>query len=167
MAAGVPLVCSHANVAALVDNPRNVSDRVIEGIASTGGVVGITAISDFNARSAADAHIASTPQVGVEVMLDHIDHVRRLVGVEHVALGPDFTSLRPPSPQGMQPASSFILPAEMASVQNPIRYVKGFEDIRELPNLVSGLRARGWTDADLRALLQENWLRVYERVWGA
>lgn len=75
MAAGVPLVCSHANVAALVDNPRNVSDRLIEGIASTGGVVGITAINDFNARSAADAGVASTPQVGVEVMLDHIDYV--------------------------------------------------------------------------------------------
>lgn len=166
MGAGVPVVCSHSNPAALVNNPRNISDRLIEAIASTGGVIGISAINDFNARSAEDAAVRTTPQVGLDVMLDHIEHVRRIAGVEHVALGPDFTSLRPPT-SGLRPATSLSIPPEMASEQSPIIYVDGFEDIRELPNVTEGLRSRGWTDADLRALLANNWLRVYQEVWGA
>jgi membrane dipeptidase len=166
MGSGVPVVCSHTNASALVDNPRNISDQLIEAIASTGGVIGISAINDFNARSAEDAAVRTTPQVGLDVMLDHIEHVRRVAGVEHVALGPDFTSLRPPT-SGLRPATSLSIPPEMASEQSPIIYVDGFEDIRELPNVMEGLRGRGWTDADLRALLADNWLRVYQEVWGA
>ena len=48
---GVPVICSHTNVRALVDNPRNISDRLAEAIAETGGVIGITAVSDFHIRT--------------------------------------------------------------------------------------------------------------------
>jgi len=46
------------------------------------------------------------------------------------------------------------------SAQGPAR-------ITELPNLVAGLRQRGWTDAEMRLAMGENWLRVYQRVFGA
>jgi len=42
-----PVVCSHSNVNALNDNPRNISDRVIKGIADTGGLIGVNAVSVF------------------------------------------------------------------------------------------------------------------------
>jgi len=163
MSAGVPVICSHANAATLVDNPRNISDRLIEAIARTGGVIGITAVNDFQARARKDAAVPSTPRVSVDRMLDHVDHVKRLVGIDHVALGPDFTeavNVR------IDPETSFYFPPDMASKQQPINYVDGFERITELPNVVNGLRRRGWSGAEVRKLLGANWLGVYRRVWG-
>ena len=57
-----------------------------------------------------------------------------------------------------------IIPPEAYS-KDP-SYVKGFENIAELPNVTSGLMERGWSTAELKKLLGENWLRVYEKVWG-
>jgi membrane dipeptidase len=45
--------------------------------------------------------------------------------------------------------------------------VKDIGTISELPNLTEGLMQRGWTDAEIRKVLGENWLRVYQKVWGA
>jgi len=45
--------------------------------------------------------------------------------------------------------------------------VKGFESIVELPKVTQGLLDRGWSEADVRKVLGENLLRVYEKVWGA
>jgi membrane dipeptidase len=50
-----PVVISHSNPAALDDNPRNVSDRVIEGVAKTGGLIGMNALNAFILWSRADA----------------------------------------------------------------------------------------------------------------
>ena len=55
---------------------------------------------------------------------------------------------------------------EMASEQTPINYVRGFEVITELPNLVDGLRARGWTQEEIDKVCGLNWMRVYRQVWG-
>ena len=54
----------------------------------------------------------------------------------------------------------------LAGVRGVPKLVKGFEDISKLPNLIKGLRGRGWTETELDKLLGANWLRVYERVWG-
>jgi len=45
--------------------------------------------------------------------------------------------------------------------------VKDFETIIELPKVTQGLLNRGWSAADVRKVLGENWLRVYEKAWGA
>jgi membrane dipeptidase len=58
------------------------------------------------------------------------------------------------------------MPAEIYSEQ-PWFYVKGYESISELPNVTRGLIERGWSTAEIRKVLGENWLRVYEKVWGA
>jgi microsomal dipeptidase-like Zn-dependent dipeptidase len=54
----------------------------------------------------------------------------------------------------------------MAGEQGPIMYVKNFENISMLPNVIGAPRGRGWPDGDLRKFLGENWLRVYEKAWG-
>ena len=46
-------------------------------------------------------------------------------------------------------------------------FVKGFEDPSETPNLTRALIARGWSTADVRKVMGENWLRVYREIWGA
>jgi membrane dipeptidase len=162
MSSGVPIICTHTNVLALNDNPRCMSDKLIEAIAKTGGVIGITAFSDFHVRTRRDANVAHTPQAGLEKHLDQYDYVKKLVGADHVGLGPDFIEGK---------ADSLIIDRNVMAAEAysdlPWFYVKGFESIAELPNVTQGLVQRGWSNGDIRKVLGENWLRVYKQVWGA
>ena len=163
ISAGVPVICSHTNVRALTDNPRCMSDRLIEAIAKTGGVIGMTAFNDFHARTRHDAHVPRTPQVGLEKHLDQYDYIRKLVGADHVALGPDFIEGR----RGRRGPLNRGVMAREAYSDRPWFYVKGYEDISELPNVTEGLIQRGWSTGEIRKVLGENWLRVYQQVWGS
>lgn len=183
MSSGVPVICSHTNVKALNDNPRCSSDRVLEAIANSGGVIGITAFNDFHVRTSADARVPSSPQANLEKHLDQYDYLKKLVGVDHIGLGPDFTfggvKVLPNYPVDGSPAPVEQIPetnangsaqssaAEAYSSQRPWLYVKDFENISGLPSVTRGLIRRGWSTGELRKLLGENWLRVYQHVWGA
>jgi len=162
---GKTVICSHTNVRAINDNLRCISDRLIEAIAKTGGVIGISAINDFHVRNKSHSHTPVSPQTTLEKHLDQYDYVRKLVGVDHVGLAPDFVEGSSPIPID-QEINEVIWPAESAS-KGPILYVKGFEDITQLPNVVVGLMERGWSSSDIHKLLGENWLIVYEKVWGS
>jgi len=162
--AGRPVICSHTALTALNLNRRNTSDRVCEAIARSGGVIGVLAVNDFLARNAANASKPFTPVAPLEVMLDHIDHLKSLVGADHVALGPDFVEGVDMSlPQWPGP----LWRADMISAGDTIDYVDRFQSIDQLPNVTTALLERGWSTAELRKLLGENWLRVYRAAWGA
>lgn len=169
MSQGVPLVSSHTNAAALADNPRNTSDRVLEGIARSGGVVGLCPISDFVTRGREDAETLDWPQATLDDWFEHFDYLKKLIGVDHIGLGPDFTYGWKPDFTFTNPdEDTFIYPSTMISNrQPPIVYVKGFECIAEIQNVEAGLRERGWSDTEMSKVFGDNWLRVYQQVWGA
>jgi membrane dipeptidase len=166
MSSGVPVICSHANLKAIADNPRNISDRLIEAIAATGGVIGLTAVSDLHVRSSKDVNVPHSPQMTLEKHLDQYDYLKKLVGVDHIGLGPDFmtgtTAFGPRWPE----RDLDWWPLDVYS-EWPWNWVKDFETIVELPKVTQGLLDRGWSEAEVRKVLGENWLRVYEKVWGA
>ncbi|MYJ17104.1 MAG: hypothetical protein F4106_03505, partial [Gemmatimonadetes bacterium] len=157
---GVPVICSHTNIAAIADNYRCVSDRVIDAIAGTGGVIGITAVNDFHVRGRGNT--GPTPHVGIEEHVDQYDYIRNRVGVDHVGMGTDFVGgMAIPYGGGI---NAEIITTDMVS--EPWRFIRGFESIAELPNVIDGLRRRGWTDEEVRKAMGANWLRVYQQVWG-
>jgi membrane dipeptidase len=158
---GVPVICSHTNLRALVDNERNMTDRLIEKIATTGGVIGLTSVNDFHARTRKDTRPV-TPQVAFEKHLDQYDYLKKLVGVDHIGLGPDFMYDRPE----LTAIVPELWPPDVYSNNPPWFMVKGYETISDLPNVTRGLMHRGWSDAEIRKVLGENWLRVYEKIWG-
>lgn len=162
----VPVICSHTNILSLTDNPRCTSDELLEAIAATGGVIGLTAFNDFHARTRHDAHVSRTPQVGLDRHLDQYDYLKKLVGVDHIGLGPDFVEGRN-RPGIIGPHNRDSMLPEAYSQEVPWFYVKGFENISELPNVARGLAERGWSPGEIRKVMGENWLRVYEQVWGA
>jgi len=167
MSAGVPVVCTHTNAAALNPNPRAIFDRLAEAIAKTGGVIGVTAISDFHMRNPNNhkAHGPRSPQASLDVHLDQYDHLKRLVGVEHIGLGPDFVwGWGDDFDQDNE--LSMTYPPDTLSDGGPILVVKDYENISKLANVENGLRQRGWSQDDLDQLLGGNWLRVYKQVWG-
>ena len=160
---GMPVICSHTNLRSKVDNARNMTDKLIETIAATGGVIGLTSVNDFHARSRRDEKIPVTPQVALEKHLDQFDYMKKLVGVDHIGLGSDFM-------WGRKDLNSIIpelWPADVYSNNPPWFMVKGAETVSDLPNTTQGLMQRGWTDAEIRKVLGENWLRVFEKIWGA
>ncbi|MDE2803752.1 MAG: membrane dipeptidase [Gemmatimonadota bacterium] len=157
---GVPVICSHTNIAAIADNYRCISDRVIDAIAGTGGVIGLTAVNDFHVRGRGNT--GPTPHVGIEEHVDQYDYIKNRVGVDHVGLGTDFVGgMAIPYGGGI---NAEIITTDMVS--EPWRFIRGFESIAELPNVIDGLRRRGWTDDEVRKAMGANWLRVYQQVWG-
>jgi membrane dipeptidase len=80
--AQVPVVASHSNARALANHARNLSDDLLQGIARTGGVVGINFHSPFLIRTGGEAALSD--------VVKHVRYVVSKVGVEHVAIGSDF-----------------------------------------------------------------------------
>jgi membrane dipeptidase len=161
---GVPVICSHTNLRALVDNPRNIPNGLIEAIAKTDGVVGLTSVSDFHTRNRKDAEVEYSPHATLDQYLDQFDYLKKLVGVDHIGIAPDFMTGRADVDQ--MGLVRDLWPADVYS-EWPWNWVKDFESIVELPKVTQGLLDRGWTEADVRKILGENWLRVYAKVWGA
>jgi membrane dipeptidase len=164
-----PVIASHSSCRHFTPGwERNVSDELIRDIASTGGVVMITFGSSFlrdeyqdqddPIREKVQAHIDSMgwdddsretvvyeqkmrkshPIGTVQDVADHIDHVVNLAGIEHVGLGSDFDGV-------------FALP-------------KGLQDASGYPNLVAELLRRDYSEDEIRKILGENILRVWEEV---
>jgi len=95
--------------------------------------------------------------------VDQFEYIKKLVGVDHVGLGPDFVEGRNINYDNI---NRDVMPPEMMS-QGTWLYVKGFENISQLPNVTQSLIRRGWSTGEIRKVLGENWLRVYKQVWGA
>lgn len=161
-----PVVCTHSNLAALNTNPRNTSDRVIEGIARTGGLFGVSAIDPFMSWGAGDVGERTQPKKRADVKryVDELDYLKKLVGADHIGVGGDFTT---GSTSVIYPDVSFAFPPEMTYVQDPIQYAKGFEDISKLPAVRAEMVRRGWRQDEIEKVMGENWMRVYEASLGA
>ena len=132
-----PVVITHGNILALNDNPRNSRDRVIEGVARTGGLMGVTALDAFMTWSRKDAPRVDTgpypPRANVARYVDEFDYLKRLVGIDHIAIGTDFTS----DVEAADPSQLFQFPPEMMYNQKPtIKYVAGFESVSDLKNVL-------------------------------
>ena len=124
-----PIIASHSNAWALCQHPRNLTDDQIRAIADQGGVIGATFVSHFLNNDYRQATLSD--------LLDHIDHLVQVAGIDHVGLGSDFDGCLPPP--------------ELRSGE---RY----------PVITQGLLQRGYTPDDIRKILGENFRRVFLEV---
>jgi membrane dipeptidase len=147
--ARAPVIASHSSARALVDVPRNLSDDMLRAIAQTGGVVMVNFGGSFidpakagawNAAQDILLHFGPAP-VSLARLLDHIDHVAQVAGIDHVGLGSDFDG-------------TLFLP-------------EGARDVAGFPNITAGLLARGHSEADIRKILGENLLRAMQAAEAA
>ena len=163
-----PVIYSHSNVRALSDHPRNVPDAILRRLPANGGVVMVNAypghlskpvIDQMAARTAEETRLSRTlpgqpdarkaalgewdrvnprPATPITVMADHIDHVAKVAGHDHVGIGADLDGV-------------------------PFT-VTGMESVAGYPLLFAELIRRSWTDANLAKLAGGNVLRVMARV---
>lgn len=125
-----PIFASHSAVRAIKDHPRNLTDEEIKAIAATGGVIQVATgrwcLTD-----------APRSETSVKHLADHIDHIKNLVGPEHVGLGTDFDG-----------GGGMV----------------GLEDCSKMKNITVELLKRGYTEKELEMFWGGNFMRVWEQT---
>ena len=142
-ASATPVLVTHANCRALTRHPRCKSDKVIRALGARNGVMGITALPAF---------VRQGGTATIEHLLDHFDHVARLVGIEHAGLGTDMDS-HPVDPRTRRLRPAYALEG--------LRHPKRVFDIAE------GLLARGYAESDVEGVLGGNFERALSAIWTA
>ena len=159
-AATRPVLFSHATCRALIPgHMRAKSDEAIRKLAKTGGVMGV----DFIRFLVRDQEPVNTANV-----LDHFDYVRKLVGVEYLAVGSDLDVVGYGNPMGggTRPDSQPNFDRYHYHVAKPDYVgVTGLDHPKRMFDLTEGLIARGYSDADIQAILGGNAVRVLSRIW--
>ncbi len=129
-----PLVATHSNAHAIAPQSRNLTDDQLRAIADTGGLVGVNFGAMFLRP---DGQL--DPELSLDIVLRHLDHLVNLLGEDGVALGSDFDGARMPVP---------------------------LADVTGLNGLRRAMRAHGFDQGLMRKLCHENWLRVLAATWG-
>ena len=159
-----PVIASHSSSYVICQNPRNMNDDQLRAVAENDGVVGVNFEVTFLSQSRnveenrlnkqRDQELAAAADDGrMEIeskykaliekldrpdwteIVDHIDHIVKVAGIDHVGLGSDFDGCRLPN---------------------------GMEDCTKVPKITEELVRRGYSDTDVVKILGENTLRVME-----
>lgn len=121
-----PIVASHSNARTLCQVARNMTDDMLDRLAENGGVVGMNYAAAFLD--------AQNGQKTISMVIEHVKHVKRKIGIDHIALGSDFDGIDP------------NIELENASM---------------MPTLVDTLSSAGLTDDELDKITYQNALRVF------
>ncbi len=152
-----PVLITHSNCRTLVPNhPRCKTDEAIKRMATSGGVMGITSVRMF---------VKANEPTTIEDMLNHYDHVRKLVGVEHLGLGSDVDL------DGYDDLSPDEQKALRANYKDSYGFrdkidIEGVDHPKRVFDLTEALIRRGYSDNDIRGVLGGNFARVLKTIWA-
>jgi membrane dipeptidase len=136
-----PVLVTHSNCRALVPNSaRCKTDRAIQRMAAKGGVMGISMVRIF---------VRAGGRATMENVLDHIDHVARLTGVEHAGVGSDVD----------------LDGRDMAIRSARKLDLDGIDYAKKIYELTEGLVRRNYSSRNIELILGGNFKRVLSEMW--
>ncbi|MFM7786344.1 MAG: dipeptidase [Gammaproteobacteria bacterium] len=152
-----PCVFSHANVRALRDHERNITDEQIKAVAATGGVVGVNGLN---------LYLGDGPSTA-EGVVAHVDYIAKLVGVEHVgiALDCDPSGWTPPPPEQMSKEEAELIERFWPARQYPPGVKDDYLQPDAFPRIRDRLRGIGYPEDAVRAIMGGNFRRVAAQNW--
>ncbi|MBW7946340.1 MAG: membrane dipeptidase [Sphingomonadaceae bacterium] len=151
-----PIAITHSNCRALVDHPRVKTDEAIKALGAKGGVMGITGVRMF---------VSAKEPTTIANMVDHIDHVVKLIGVDHVGIGSD-ADLN--GYDDMPPDQYKMLKAgykESYAFRDKID-TDGFDHPMKTYDLVEELIRRKYSNENITAILGGNFRRLLGATWA-
>ncbi len=150
-----PVAITHSNCRALVNHPRCKTDEAIRKMAASGGVMGITGVRMF---------VRSEEPTTIEHIVDHVDHVAKLVGVEYVGVGSDCDlNGYDKMPKAQDQALRASYKASYAFREK--LDIEAFGHPRKIFDLTEALLRRGYGEADIVGILGGNFRRMFKNVW--
>ncbi len=152
-----PVLFTHSNSRVLSGgHPRTKTDEAIRAMAATGGVMGMTGVRMF---------VKDREPTTIEDYIDHFDHVRDLVGVEHLGVGSDVDL------HGYDDMPADEYAALKAAYKDSYAFrdkidIEGVDHPKRMFDLTEALIRRGYTDEHIRGILGGNFQRVLGEIWG-
>ena len=135
-----PVIASHSSARHLSNHPRNLYNEQLKWIKENGGVVHVVALDEFVNKVKHEAHLENpelNPPVDVSDFVDHIDHIKNLIGIDHVGISSDFDGGGG---------------------------IKGWQDTSQTFNVTLELVKRGYSENEIRKIWSGNLLRVLEET---
>lgn len=153
----MPVLITHSNCRALAPgHPRCKTDDAIRAVGKAGSVMGITGVRNF---------VKNAEPTTIEDVIDHFDHVRKLIGPEHVGVGSDADL------DGYDDLPAEALKQLRASYKDTYSFrekidIEGLDHPKRMFDLTEGLIRRKYTDTEIRGVLGGNFIRVLGQIWA-
>ncbi|MEU5954282.1 dipeptidase [Streptomyces sp. NPDC047525] len=145
-----PVIATHSSARALRDHHRNLTDDQVKATAANGGVVCVNFFAPFLHES----------DYTLDRLVDHIEHLADVAGLDHVGLGPDFVQ------EVMADTTPPCCAHPVIEGVRTDQFLPGLEGPAGLPLVTEGLLRRGWADGDVARVLGGNVLRLFRDGLG-
>jgi membrane dipeptidase len=154
-----PVAFTHSFSHRLYKHDRGKTDEAINALAAKDGYFGVLAcpffISDISQKEAS-----------LNDVLDHIEYVAGIMGIDKVGIGTDWPGPMPEPVVARVKEKVLTVGFREEHQPTPDAVIQGFRDRREWPNITRGLVSRGYSDDEIKGILGGNFLRLFKKVVG-